>query len=720
MVLVGVLVLVGGAGWLKVYLQGESAGRSAAVAESDTGVIGIASTSAAAETDIAEPAQKSRSIDQIVQLAGVFEQRAALYRLAAGSNTRALKSLIAQSLKIQDIRTRREFLHVLYGRFSEIDPVQSLDHLRRTELGLHRYEIVREIFSNWARHDTDAAIAAIKDLKEAKLIQAAGDGILLAHQHPGQLISNEILMRLPIDYYPGPVIALAIGALAAEDPESATAQALALHDAPLRRGALHAIGEAWGDSDPAAALNYAVGIANRNSRWHLEHTILERWAGTDPNALLAVIADMPINSHRDYLMRSAITSVAERDPLKAIGLIFSGELNLKQAAVGELLSAAYSEWAKTDFHSALLHAQDTLPRARRRDVLSWIASTHARNAPLEALDWMLAYTGNGKRELVRSVVAAAARTDVNAVVSFISALDNPKSHGIDTASLIYQIASEDPQAAMGLLDVLSGQERMTAARAIAGSMARADPQTAIEWATQQDSESRFQAMQAVLQSWAHADPTAAAEFIAANRDYRNNVGAVVGSYAQQHPAAALDWLIGLGDEELTARHVSQVFMGWAQEDPTGAALKISEYSNSAWSEAGMSTVVSAWADESPREAAAWLASVPERLTPNVVTSLGRQWARSDPDSAMRWAQNLASPLRDNALSTIISQMPPSPANLEMIGTISSEDLRFTATFGFAHRYMQEGRDIEELLRAAKLSPDYEAKIRERLSHFGGR
>lgn len=716
--LIVLLGLVAGVGWFKAYqpLAGLDQRSFASLGDSD-------GATADDDGNTGQPAVErngvaAQTIDEIEQLSGTFSQSEALYRLAASSNPRKLKSLIAQSTALADVNTRRQFLLILYARFSEINPGQSLKHVARVDHGALRYEIVREIFSAWARRDTDGAIAALKALNNRNLVQSAGDGIVLAHQHPGQLVSNEILMRLPIDYYPGPAIALAIGALAIADPADATSQALVLHDSPLRRGALHAIGETWAVSDPAAALRYAVGITSRDDRWHLEHTIVERWAGADPVAMLDVIAEMPANSHRAYLLSSAMSSIAERSAHAAIELINTRDFGVSKSSKNNMLTAAYTEWARTDFPSAILHITENLPQVRQKDLLTAVASTYARKSPLQAMDWVINYSGSGKINLVFSVMSSAARSDVDAVVSFITALENPKAHGINASDLIHRVASENPQAAMSLLNVMTGQQRLMSIRSIAQVIAVNDPQQAIEWLALLDHDSRQSAVQGMMQGWAQQDPVLAAEYISANQDYRNSIGSVIGAYARAEPSQALKWLMGFGDEELMVQHASQLFSGWAQGDPIGAAQMISEHRDSIWAASGVRTVVSMWANNSPADAAAWLASLPDNMTSSGVRPLARQWSQQDINGALGWAQDLATPLRDNALSIVLKQAPASPANLALLATISDDNIRFNLVYGMAQRYLQQGKSLEQLLRNANLTPEQETVIRERLAKVG--
>ena len=237
--LVTVLVIVAIAGWGLALRSGPSlaphAGPGDSIPAMNTGT--VADEAAAAPRRTGEPG----SIAAIVRMPGAFEQRATLYRLATNATPKRLRKLIDETIALEDVNDRRDFLHILFRRSAQDGPGNAIRLLLKSDIPGERAGILQAIFHDWARHDTDAALRGLAELDDPHLVQAAGDGVMLANARPDKLIDGQLLGRMPMGYNPGPALGWYLGAHAARDPEGAAIQAAGIYDPILRRVALQAV-----------------------------------------------------------------------------------------------------------------------------------------------------------------------------------------------------------------------------------------------------------------------------------------------------------------------------------------------------------------------------------------------------------------------------------------------------------------------------------------------
>ncbi len=608
------------------------------------------------------------SIAAIASLEGTFGKREALYRLAAGATLKRVRKLIGEAIGLEDVADRLDFLHILFGRYAQDDPGAAVRLLLASDLPGERPELLQAIFGDWARRDVEAALEALQKLDDPHLVQAAGDGMLLAHARPDRLVDRELLNRLPVAYSPGPALAWYLGAYAAHDPEAAALQAAGLYDSVLRRSALHAVANAWAQQDPAAAMAFAATLANSESRWHFEHPVIERWAASDPDALLGALEAAPNASQRQRLLSVALREIVRRDPQKAIAYATASD-NRRRRLLFDVLSVL----ARQDFAGALATAEAHVSGSYRPGALQMIVSSFAEQDPGAALSWALDYD-NGTH--LASAVRGAARTDSPAAVAFLASLERSALAPHEWDAVVNEIARNDPDRALTLIDRVREGQRGGVLHQIAGQLAERDVQAALEWSATVEPQYRDTALSAVVREWARRDLAAAADYAAGSGD-RQLIGAVAPEYARQDHRAAFDWMLSTdGGQD----HVHTVIGPWAQEDPAEAAAIVVQHLGEPWAGHALGNVARVWVDRSPDEAIAWLDTLPEDAsTTQAIQQAVVGMASRSPEAAVRWARQLTGDSRDHALAAVIgsASLPPDQS-IGLANSIENPVQRYSA------------------------------------------
>lgn len=691
-----VLAALAAAGWWQALQPRAPAGVGVAQpSERSRATLGSVASEA-----VGAGAPVSNDLAAVLALDTAFARGKALHALAARSAPARLDELIAQLAGLADVALRADGLSVFYARYAAADPRAALQSLRAQALGHDRYPLLQELFEDWASRDAEAALAALHTLDDAREIQAAGDGILLAHVRPQVLIDEDVLARLPAAFQPGPALARRLAAAAVHTPVAAAVQAIALSDPLLRRSALHAIGEAWALSDPLAALDFVASIGDSAQRWHLEHTLIERWVALDPEGLVAAVEARIPHRWAGRILHLAIGEIAATDPARALEIVAARPAWRREALERE----AYSVWAAEDFDVAIADARSRVSGTRRAAVLAQMVYRRAERAPLATLQWALRQDPVERRALLEQALWAAVRTDVEVAAGFLSGLEALPEREANLNRFVGAIAERDPQAAIGLLDRLEPQRRQHSVGQVAHYFAYADRDAALEWAATLPESERKTAVARIVGAWARQDPLAAAAFAAGAESPASLLDAVVQSYAHVDPGGALDWLSAF-DRHRGETHQALATLAkiWAARAPRAAADALVSRGYETREQAFVN-IMQQWADRDPAAAAGWLA---KRGDPGaqLVEQIAPRWAQQDIDGALAWAHALSGEEGDAASSALIrfTDVLSADQALRLARSIHDDSTRVSALYTIAKRHTAV--PAEELRRIAAVVDD---------------
>ncbi len=340
----------------------------------------------------------------------------------------------------------------------------------------------------------------------------------------------------------------------------------------------------WADTDPAKALAFARLAAKQHFPADMAAltAVLSTWAGHDPVAALAAAQNLDSNSLRQDALRVVLSNWALGDDPQG-ALAAAKTLNLG-SQLNNVLQGIYLNWAEHDPIGAFAALDQVANINIRNNLAGNILQAMSESDPSGALKLMLTLPPGAQN---------AAPYPVNYIFS--------------------RLTMQDPASAVQALNQLQGgQMRERAVTCIACDWADADPQGAINWANSLSNPAdRANALYNAVRHSAGQDPAAAANDLKMipNANQRNQaMNDVLDRWTDADPAAALKW---------------------TQNNTTGNAQNMA-----------LQEIVQHVANTDPLGALAVVQQMP--VTPqntNLVFQTIGQWAQSDPNAAMVWANS---------------------------------------------------------------------------------
>jgi len=263
----------------------------------------------------------------------------------------------------------------------------------------------------------------------------------------------------------------------------------------------------------------------------------------------------------------------------------------------------------------------------------------------------------------------AARTVVNSVspsaaeelIAFLA--DDPdKDLGSESKSefvgtLISNWSQLDPEAASRFIDEKARDKRnlgygldYRARSDIAYNWATLDPSAALEWATKQNGkESTYgvELYESVIRGWCRKDIATASAYVAQHLndpDLAYTAPTVVTAMFDQNVEETRDWI----------GHM-----------PAGSSREEAER-----------TFASLWSEKDPRSAANWVGSLPADEQTNVISTVARNWVDMNWPEASRWIATLTGDGRDKALRVAANRENATPGDsLSVALSIGDDQMR---------------------------------------------
>jgi len=215
----------------------------------------------------------------------------------------------------------------------------------------------------------------------------------------------------------------------------------------------------------------------------------------------------------------------------------------------------------------------------------------------------------------------------------------------------------DPEAASKLIDEMTDSKTNSgyalgyrAKSEVAYNWATLDPSGALEWAAKQNGKNSayaFDLYDSVIKGWCRKDTTTAAAYVAQHlndRDLANTASSVVTALFDENSEQARDW-------------ISQM--------PAGAPRDDAEM-----------TFASLLAEKDPQSAANWVATLPSNEQANLVSTIARNWVETNWSEASRWIAALTGDVRDQALAVAAHRENATPVDsLSVAMSIGEEQMR---------------------------------------------
>jgi hypothetical protein len=264
-----------------------------------------------------------------------------------------------------------------------------------------------------------------------------------------------------------------------------------------------------------------------------------------------------------------------------------------------------------------------------------------------------------RAEALDRAVESIADADVPEVLDGLMGGKDPAANELRPL-LVRRWAERDPQAAAAWAGQFpEGGERRMILEQIALAWAEKDFSTATGWVNGLPAgESREGAALAIGYEAAATQPKAAlalADLVSTSPAHDDLIVHAVSQWGGADPAAALEWVNGVPDEQLRQRLLAAVAVASAKRDGRAAAALAAEaLAPGPVQDRTAVAVVQRWAQQSPIDAASWVAQFPETSTRNVaLENLFAIWLPQDSASAIRWISELpAGSFRDSASSFV--------------------------------------------------------------------
>ena len=345
-----------------------------------------------------------------------------------------------------------------------------------------RNRAVRRALMAWLAAGGAGAVAAVRD--DPGFAGVAGQMMRLAlHAYPEVFLDDPSLLE---------------GVPDAEQKIRRAALALAVFDKDIARALIEehlsgsidaqqlllaiderepAIDRALSAEDARAELESLLADPASIQRGPRVHHLFRLVAQDDPAAAAALIEDLPPSS-ASYLIDPLIDAWSQDSPEQAARWLAGRHPRLAQGWLNRLAEL----WAERDYEAASLFAEN-LTSGQRADFLSGVATAVARKPHNEALAWLSRYEGERAwPSLVRSVAGQLAHNDFDAALTLVETL--PENRRLDAyAALLPAFHLRGPETAIDRIVEIDNEMGRNLLLTMATSVwAQLDTDAAMDWA----------------------------------------------------------------------------------------------------------------------------------------------------------------------------------------------------------------------------------------------
>jgi hypothetical protein len=445
------------------------------------------------------------------------------------------------------------------------------------------------------------------------------------------------------------------------DPPAALAELDVVTDERLRNAFRAAVLREWARQDTLAMVTYLGEHSDLSQQTVFGRTAFDEILDVDAEALLELADGLPA-SIRDSAKRAALMRLAELDPGRALDYVASMAPGLYRDT---LLMSIARGYARNDPDAALAWAR-SLESSGVADRVLWVV---AESDPQRAIDMAFgAGSPDAQLQLIEALVQGG-NVNPGSFADRVFALPDSRVRDRAVQTVAANWIARDPDAALEWL--LGNAARINAITfgELAQHAAVLDPVTAARATSRIPSDARPAWLEGIAQEYGRADPNGALAWIAQFEGQPGYDGA----------ASELAQALSLHDAPAAARLLASV--DDTDRNPfRGATAAVGHY----------------WAQQNPAAAAQWALGLDEnRAREGAIGAVARQWGAVNAPAARSWAMSLPQgALRDTALSNVLygiaSETTPDGS---LLGAFSSDDAREEAIRSVALHLA--GRDRDE-------------------------
>ena len=339
---------------------------------------------------------------------------------------------------------------------------------------------VRLAMNAWLAAEGAAAITAARD--DPELGEVADRMMQLAlYVYPEIVADNPELL----EGVPEQAIAMAVSAIAMFDRDAARAM--------IDR---HLSGSGYGE----AMLSMVDQVGRRN---------FAPQPVEDPHAELESILAERSLMKRIPRLHELVTQVAAEDPLAAADLLDDMPGSLIQHVIHPLVEV----WSRTNPEEAArwLADQESQVSENGLSALAWRWGQSDLEAASTFADTL---SGRKRTAFLTSLAGATAqRMSTDEMLAWVSRYENDPAHANMVMGVAQRLVQEDIDAAMGLIETLPDQQRLSSYRSVVSSLAFQDPEAALDLLDDiGDASVRDEVLPMISSVWGHNDPEAALDW----------------------------------------------------------------------------------------------------------------------------------------------------------------------------------------------------------------
>ena len=186
----------------------------------------------------------------------------------------------------------------------------------------------------------------------------------------------------------------------------------------------------------------------------------------------------------------------------------------------------------------------------------------------------------------------------------------------------------------------------------------------------------YRGREKIAYNWATLDPSAALAWIATQEEGNYLSDYVIRGWCRKDVDAASAYVLKHLDAEAAVQFASSVVTALFEQGVDGATDWMSRMPAGAPRTQAEMTFASLWADKDPSFAAKWLATLPSNEQKNLVPTIASNWVETDWPEASRWIATLTGENRDEALAVAASREGANRTDsLSLAMSIGKEEIR---------------------------------------------
>jgi len=302
-----------------------------------------------------------------------------------------------------------------------------------------------------------------------------------------------------------------IDRLGPDDFEDAIAHFRSLGITESRSGEYALLLTAWAEADPISALAYSK---DNTSGGFATNTILTAWAGRDPQAAIAWAEMSHTGDGANPHMAGIIRGMAGDDPLRATQLLTDMPFSRER---GDALAAILPHLIRQGPDAARIWVSGIADERLREGAMTRVAEQLAATDPKGTAEWLVANPSQATNSRLDDVVAAWARKDQTAAVSYLNSLPPGNDRSNALRGVISAVAAQDPKAAATMLRSYQGDVNDRVVQNFVWSSFGADPAVAASHIGMiGDQGQRDEMYRRTLSGWLRRDPGTAQTWIRSN------------------------------------------------------------------------------------------------------------------------------------------------------------------------------------------------------------